>query len=304
MARSHDEPEEAGEGYFASISDLMVGVLFIFLLMLAVFAINYADQDKEAELERLRGQVRERDQKILDLEGQIAKLIDERNKLRDGMLELINQLDGITLALRGDQDRLNDVRRGLLFALQDALKKRDVDVVVDERAGILRLSSKGLFKLNSDVFTEEGEEKAKKLLEEMAKLLPCFAKAAPGAADCREQQPIFETVLIEGHADQQDTARPGGNLTLSTDRARAFYEFMTVRFPPLRDLRNQDSQHLLGLAGYGELRTLPDVDGRDESNRRIEIRFLLTGQRDVSAQRLQQLDQSRANARKLVESIQ
>jgi chemotaxis protein MotB len=304
MARSHDELEEAGEGYFASVSDLMIGILFIFLLMLAVFAINYADQNKDEEIARLREQVKERDKKILDLEGQISRLIDERNKLRDGILELINQLEGVTLALRGDQGRLEEVRRGLLFALRDALKKRDVDVVVDERAGILRLSSKGLFKLNSDVFTDEGEEKARKLLEEMAKLLPCFAKAASGAADCREQQPIFETVLIEGHTDTQDTARPGGNWTLSTDRARAFHEYMTVRFPPLRELRNQDNQHLLGLAGYGDSRPLPNVDGADESNRRIEIRFLLTGQRDVSAQRLQQLDQSRANARKLVESIQ
>src|SRR5689334_6171067 len=119
MARSHDEPEEAGEGYFASVSDLMVGVLFIFLLMLAVFAINYADQDKEAEIARLRQQVKERDQTILDLKGQISRLIDERNKLRDGILELINQLEGITLALRGDQGRLEEVRRGLLFALRD-----------------------------------------------------------------------------------------------------------------------------------------------------------------------------------------
>ncbi len=53
MNRPHEEPEDAHEGYFASISDLMVGILFIFLLMLAVFAINYADEDKDKEIARL-----------------------------------------------------------------------------------------------------------------------------------------------------------------------------------------------------------------------------------------------------------
>jgi chemotaxis protein MotB len=55
MARATAETgEESGEGYFASISDLMVGILFIFLLMLTVFALNYreAEQEQVVALER------------------------------------------------------------------------------------------------------------------------------------------------------------------------------------------------------------------------------------------------------------
>ena len=59
MIRPHEEPEDAHEGYFASISDLMVGILFIFLLMLAVFAINYATEDKDKRIDELERQGRD-----------------------------------------------------------------------------------------------------------------------------------------------------------------------------------------------------------------------------------------------------
>src|SRR5690348_10507818 len=43
--------EPAEESYFASISDLMIGVLFVFLLMLTVFALNF--RDDSARLDEL-----------------------------------------------------------------------------------------------------------------------------------------------------------------------------------------------------------------------------------------------------------
>jgi len=47
--------ESGGEGYFASVSDMMVGILFIFLLLLTVFALNFrdAEQEQKAKLEDL-----------------------------------------------------------------------------------------------------------------------------------------------------------------------------------------------------------------------------------------------------------
>jgi len=46
---------KCGEGYFASVSDMMVGILFIFLLLLTVFALNFRDaaQEQKAKLEDL-----------------------------------------------------------------------------------------------------------------------------------------------------------------------------------------------------------------------------------------------------------
>lgn len=74
MRHSPAEHEDAGEGYFASISDLMVGILFVFLLMLTAFAINYADEDKDEIIRKLQEQAAAQEKRIADLEGQaIAK---------------------------------------------------------------------------------------------------------------------------------------------------------------------------------------------------------------------------------------
>jgi len=49
-----DHEEGGAEGYFASVSDLMVGILFVFLLMLTVFALNYRVAEHDQEVSRAR----------------------------------------------------------------------------------------------------------------------------------------------------------------------------------------------------------------------------------------------------------
>src|ERR1700739_4258924 len=51
MSATHSSDEE-GEGYFASASDLMVGILFVFLLMLTVFALNFRDAEDDQKVEQ------------------------------------------------------------------------------------------------------------------------------------------------------------------------------------------------------------------------------------------------------------
>ena len=56
MLTATEEPTEESENYFISMTDMMVGMLFIFLIMLMVFALNYriGDDDLKAR-ERLSG---------------------------------------------------------------------------------------------------------------------------------------------------------------------------------------------------------------------------------------------------------
>src|SRR3954453_18323471 len=42
--------EGGGEGYFASVSDMMVGILFIFLLLLTVLALNFREAEQEQKV--------------------------------------------------------------------------------------------------------------------------------------------------------------------------------------------------------------------------------------------------------------
>jgi chemotaxis protein MotB len=52
MRHPRHAADEEGEGYFASVSDLMVGILFVFLLMLTVFAVNYHQAEQKQLVQR------------------------------------------------------------------------------------------------------------------------------------------------------------------------------------------------------------------------------------------------------------
>src|SRR3954469_304642 len=68
---------EAGEGenYFVSMTDMMVGVLFVFIIMLMAFALNFQQQtDRQEENINVAKEVAE---KLDQLENQVRRRIDE-----------------------------------------------------------------------------------------------------------------------------------------------------------------------------------------------------------------------------------
>jgi len=71
---SQDTSDEDGEGYFASVSDLMVGILFVFLLMLTVFALNFREAEDKQKIEmskyeelRVKAERAEKESRRLDV---------------------------------------------------------------------------------------------------------------------------------------------------------------------------------------------------------------------------------------------
>ena len=97
---------EEEENYFVSMTDLMVGMLFIFIIMLMAFALNFRDaQDKQVaekakqakineSLEIDRNRILLSLQQVLELQkqGQIAQVKINREltgarETRDAMLE-------------------------------------------------------------------------------------------------------------------------------------------------------------------------------------------------------------------------
>lgn len=278
--------DDEGEGYFASISDLMVGILFIFLLMLTVFALNFADEDKDAEIRRLNAElarltavVAERDSRIVNLTATVESQAAELTRLRQSEAErrrllasLAREIAAITSDIDTARERLSQLRTELLDTLRTNLAQQGIAVEVSAEHDVLRLPSEEIFPSGSAAFTPSGRKLVQAVLAELARLLPCYAapRAAP-APGCVNTEPIFETVLIEGHTD----ATPFDNWRLSTDRARAVLNLIEAEDAPLLLLDNPSGQKLLGLAGYGQSRTLPDISRFDARNRRIEFHFLL-----------------------------
>jgi chemotaxis protein MotB len=320
----HAEEEDAGEGYFASISDLMVGILFVFLLMLTVFALSYADEDKdsvirileqrvaalehrarslEAERDQARAELQQRSEDLDTARREIARLVADVERLRAELerlialtdprertllLELLRDLSQVEVELGGlsdEEGRLQRLRRTLLASLRDRLRERGVEVEISAQNDVLRLPSEAVFQLGSANFTHDGRRQAAVLLEELTALLPCFARLPAGPPpSCAQPEPVFETVLIEGHTD----TIPGDNWRLSANRAFAMHTLILGQPAGLRELRNSADQALIGIAGYGETRTLPGIPGNDGRNRRIELRFLLAAPNEANLVQLRE----------------
>ena len=267
---------EEGEGYFASVSDLMVGVLFVFLLMLTAFALNY--HDDSARLDQLIAKAQQAD-----------RLLAQNEALKQRLSQAATALQ------RELQDR-ERVRAGLLERLARGLQSQGIQFVLDQQSGVLRLSDSVPFETGSSDLTEQTRGTLKALAAVLTSTLPCFANGGTRSDCTPNDQPILETVLVEGHTDRQ--AYPNMTLMQSQEEndrlsaacALAVFSDLRAEQPGLDQLRNPSGQPLLGISGYGERRPLPDALSLDENdlrrNRRIDLRFVLSARTSADLRRL------------------
>lgn len=298
---------EEGEGYFASVSDLMVGVLFVFLLMLTVFALNFRDAEQAQMVERQKYE-----QALRDLEQQreatareeaLARVAQaeaerqeanaqresaENNRLRSLLRRAMTQIT------QDIEDR-EAARVRLLTSLQRALHDRHIEVTLDPTSGVLHLSGDLLFQTGSAALGPQAHLVVQTLSDVLMKTLPCYSGA--GTVDgCDKAETVLETVLVEGHTDRQRfqgldaTASQDRNDRLSADRALAVFLELRRSQPELDELRNAANLPLLGVSGYGERRPRSDaacgVDANCPDNRRIDLRFVLSPRTSDEVQRM------------------
>lgn len=304
MAVMEIAEEGGGEGYFASVSDMMVGILFIFLLLLTVFALNFrdAEQEQKAKLADLvEAQKRAAAAEELATE---AKLIARREAARAEASKAENDrfrtllFDAVAQLEKDIRDR-ETARGQLLISLQQSLSNRGVSVSIDPTSGILRLPEDLLFKTGDSTIGKENFSKLQTLAAVLASTLPCYVHGGDASVCGNSVAPILETVLVEGHTDRQaykstvpPSATPvptGGSLPakpvppsparvivakdselrndrLSTDRALNVFKELRQAQPSLDTLRNSDQQPLLGFSGYGQRRPLPDALGSSQAD--------------------------------------
>jgi chemotaxis protein MotB len=256
-----DHEEGGAEGYFASVSDLMVGILFVFLLMLTVFALNYRVAEHDLEVGRAR--------------------FDSEKARADRVRDLLEQA---AVQLQQDIEASTSARDRLLTTLQTILSQRGIEVWVDRQAGILHLPGDLLFETLSATLGPRQRDSVGILATALARILPCFTPITDRTRCDPPNLPVLETVLIEGHTDRRPIGAAGtgfrDNDQLSTERALAVFAELRRAQPSLDALRNADGSYpLLGVSGFGDRRPLPQAQGSAEAdyglNRRIDLRFLL-----------------------------
>lgn len=267
--------EEGGDGYFASVSDLMVGILFVFLLMLTVFALSYQHEEEVSRKQWEEAQER-------------ARSAEQRADRLHALLE-----QAAAEVRREIEDRVA-ARNRLLQRLERELSVRQIPVRVDWEVGILHLQESILFQSSDASLGPEQRKTVANLADALAGTLPCFTTTVADRRGCDQGDlPVLETVLIEGHTDKRPISNRQfhDNDQLSTERALAVFRELLRLQPGLDLLRNADDTYpLLGVSGFGARRPLAeaqgDIDADYALNRRIDLRFILAARGSAELERL------------------
>jgi flagellar motor protein MotB len=274
--------EDEAEGYFASISDLMVGVLFVFLLMMVVLALNFRDDSQELVATRQQMEAAKAEAEHLRVQNAMISA-----KLREAAKALKQQL--------ADREQ---IRAALLERLAIQLRAANINFVIDPQSGVLRLSDAIPFKTGrSDLSEPEAQRTVQMLSQVLSNTLPCFSAGVERGPTCHlGDAPILETMLVEGHTDTQQYASltpvlsEAENDRLSTERALTVFAAVRQQAPVLDHLKNETGQPLLGVSGYGQRRPLPGSDSSNPEdltrNRRIDLRFVLSSRNSQEIEHL------------------
>jgi flagellar motor protein MotB len=264
--------QEEEENYFVSMTDMMVGILFIFIIMLMVFALQFKQQTDETAKQKTKSEAQ--------IEEILEKVRSVSTQLNDERQEINQELEELSQSQRQ--------RTQLLTDLRNELRAAGLDVQIDEENGVLRLTENAIrFASDRSNLDAVARGNVRKLAEVLARVLPRYTTyvETDGALASKDLAPgaAIDTVFIEGHTDI--TGLDNQNWQLSTSRAVETYRALTEFQPSLRSLRNPEKNEIISVSGYSSTRPISDTqpavdDPRARSqalerNRRIDMRFVM-----------------------------
>ncbi|ANO34108.1 hypothetical protein A6E01_07920 [Vibrio breoganii] len=229
-----------------SVSDIMSGLMFIFIITLAIFVIDFLIASREHE------------EKMQEL-TQILEKLDENNQMRGAMLTDMQE----ALAKRSIEVDI-DIEHGVLRLNENAIR----------------------FTTGSADLRGEQLERLEVVAEVLSEILPCYGSNQPDNGKCLEEtRGKIDSVFIEGHTDNVPIGgrlanRYKDNWELSADRAMFTYREIAKSQPILISMQNVNAQPVISVSGYGEGRPVPGHEyaypKSDPINRRIDFRFIMT----------------------------
>lgn len=243
MSDHNDLIEDEGAGYLISVSDMMSGLLFIFIITLVAFILNFQDAIQKQK-------------EVTETQKSIVRSITNREQLRSELLLHIKKvLEEKNIIVEVDADH------GVLRLTEQAV----------------------LFETAQDSLNSDSLYNLQVIGEVMRAVVPCYATNPPKdyCKDRESLIGTIDSIFIEGHTDNVpiNSWKFKDNLELSANRAMsAFRELIPNTM--LDELVNTSNQPIFSVSGYGDGRPVDghkfDVPTSDPVNRRIDIRFIMT----------------------------
>ena len=290
MSRRRDK-KDSETTYWLSYSDMMAGLLLVFVIIIAVSMLHAKMQYDEKELQ-LSGKEQELAVRSDELESEretVAKqkaTLDEQQKMLNAQEEalaeqgqkiaiqeetlkeqheLLNKLESIMSEQQQKLDDIIGVRAELVEDLKEEFDDSDLKVSVDEKTGAITFDASILFDYNKSVLKESGKEF-------LSKFLPRYADVL---LSDKYKDNISE-ILIEGHTDTE--GKYLFNLELSQKRALAVADFCLDDNSGIVDDEQLEAlRELTSATGKSYSNPVLDEEGEVdmEASRRVDFLFRL-----------------------------
>jgi len=224
----------------------MIGMLFIFIIILMAFALNYRAAQAKTDFQ----------QQALTIEN---KRLTETDELRREMLlEIQKSLkdNGIPVEV--------DLENGIL-RLPEALlfDSGSADFQPEGKQAVLTLG---------------------RALTSILPCYSDGAQPAGTCSAVKRGQ--LDSVFIEGHTDNVPVTNYAfkDNWDLASQRAKNTYDALIPASPVLSNLKNTRGQPLFSMAAYGDTRPVAPNDSEEgrKKNRRIDLRFIMSVPRAIT----------------------
>jgi chemotaxis protein MotB len=290
----HSEDEES---YFVSMTDMVIGLLFVFIIMLMFFAMRFQQASTEKEVVT---------QKQETLIGDLTDAEATRTSILEDLKALLKK-EGIDVIIVKDEG---------ILRLPEELLFGPSSWEVRNRAPVKALGD---------------------ALNQILPCYTSVADLVERPSDCKKTKARIEAIFIEGHADltqfrstttqfrdrttnpppladqrstnnqsfsgNSQTAPPEAiarrqyllkdNLDLSALRATSTFRELLKSHPELERYRSPENTPVLSVSGYGSYRPIPREAGETEQGykqrlRRIDLRILMATPRSEVAKQLQE----------------
>ena len=296
--RRKKKSENNGFNVWRSYSDMMAGVLLLFVLIMCVTLFQAqksyneslqerdekiamqeqytqelldkqnAIDEKDETLQNQDAQLKTQDEKLAEQEQQLAALAAKLKEQESTLNAQQSALDEKTAQLKDQQaqiDQIIGVKADVIEALKNEFSKNNINVDIDAQTGALTLEASVMFDYDQAELTDAG----KQALEQ---ILPIYCKVL--LQD--DYMKYLAEIIIDGYTDTDGDY--SYNLQLSQQRSLAVAQYLLdIQGNFLDATQSQNLEKYLTVNGHSMANPVLDANGNvdKDASRRVEVKFRL-----------------------------
>ena len=296
--RRKKKSETNGFNVWRSYSDMMAGVLLLFVLIMCVtlfqaqksYNESLQERDekialqeeytqelldkqnaldkKDETLQNQDAQLKTQDEKLAEQEQQLAALAAKLKEQESTLNAQQSALDEKTAQLKDQQaqiDQIIGVKADVIEALKNEFSKNNINVDIDAQTGALTLEASVMFDYDQAELTDAG----KQALEQ---ILPIYCKVL--LQD--DYMKYLAEIIIDGYTDTDGDY--SYNLQLSQQRSLAVAQYLLdIQGNFLDATQSQNLEKYLTVNGHSMANPVLDANGNvdKDASRRVEVKFRL-----------------------------